>query len=568
MSVLARPMEAAAPRTRLAGILRAPAVWLAALAFILYLPPALAVAQLSPDAVEYVDVARRLLAGEGYTLGVKAYHFGGTEVLHDGLAERPPLYPLLLAGLLGAGFGLAGAQVVNALLGAACAALVYGLGAALFDRRTGLLAGALAAASPVVLARMIPPMTEAVAVSLTLLATWLVVRGLGHRNARPFLRRVSVPESRVPSHFHLGLGGLAIGLAYLTRPTAAVVLGALVVGIFFATRPGRASLVPLASLVGGFLTLALPISLYSLVTRGSLSYSGQTYLYAVFKDSDVLRNGYGAAIPTAAEFVGANPELVVAAILENATTYAGLLFLDRDWLLPLLIAWPLALLALARGRYPRAAWPVLLVALGNFLVYAATWSTYQERYQLLTLLLLLPFAVDGLARSGLGGVGMGPNRALTPLHAVVLAVAVFWSPTFLREYRGEFAYGDEKIGTRTDNGFRWTGPPRWVKDNELSRMVDWLDANTGSRDPLAHGQPWPFTFFTGRPATLLPTKLSPERLRRFLVDYRVAYVLLDTGDHDRREYAEPLEGWRREGVTVTPVGRHRIFDTRPLWQGT
>jgi 4-amino-4-deoxy-L-arabinose transferase-like glycosyltransferase len=551
MSVVARPAETAAPHIRLEGLVRAPAVWLAALAFILYLPPAMAVVQLSPDAVEYVDVARRLLAGEGYTLGVKAYHFGGTEVLHDGLAERPPLYPLLLAGLLGTGIGLPGAQVVNALLGAACAALVYGLGAALFGRRTGLLAGALAAASPAVLARIIPPMTEALGVSLTLLATWLVVRGLEHRSTRPFL-----------------LGGLALGLAYLTRPTAAVALGALVFGTFFAARSGRAWLVPLGNLVGGFLTLALPISVYSLVTRGSLSYSGQTYLYAVFKDSDVLRNGYGAAIPGAADFLRANPDFVLAAVLENAATYAGLLFLDRDWLLPLLIAWPFALLAVARGRYPRAAWPVLLVALGNFLVYAATWSAYQERYQLLTLLLLLPFAVDGLARSGLAGVGIGPNRALTPLHAAVLAVAVFWSPTFLREYRGEFAYGHEKIGTRTDNGFRWTGPPRWVKDNELSRMVDWLNGNTGSHDALAHGQPWPFTFFTGRPATLLPTKLSPERLRRFLVDYRVAYVLLDTGDHDRREYAEPLEGWRREGVTVTPVGRHRIFDTRALWQGT
>jgi 4-amino-4-deoxy-L-arabinose transferase-like glycosyltransferase len=550
VSAVAQRPRTAAPRVRPPAALRAPAVWLAALAFVLYLPPALTVAQLSPDAVEYVDVARRLLAGEGYKLGVKAYHVGGTEVLHDGLAERPPLYPLLLAALLGAGLGLSGAQVVNALLGGACAALVYGLGAALFGRRTGLLAGALSAASPVVLARMIPPMTEALAVSLTLLATWLVVRGVERSSARPFL-----------------LGGLVLGLAYLARPTAAVALGVLVVGALISARAPRMALLPVAGLIGGFLTLALPISLHSLATRGALSYSGQTYLYAVFKDSDVLRNGYGAAIPTAAEFIRANPDFVVAAMLENAATYAGLLFLDRDWLLPLLIAWPFALLALGRGRYPRAAGPVLLVALGNFLVYAATWSNYQERYQLLTLLLLLPFAVDGLARIGLGGVGIGPMRALTPLHAVILAVAVFWSPVFLREYRGQFVYGDEDVGTRTDRGLRWTGPPRWVKDNELSRMVDWLDQNTDRADPLAHGQPWPFTFFTGRPATLLPTRLPPERLRSFLADYRVAYVLLDTGDHDRRGYAEALEAWRREGVTVTPVGRHRIFDTRALWHG-
>ncbi len=37
----------------------------------------------------FVDVARRLLNGEGYVVGIKAYHFGGTAVLHNGLAERP-----------------------------------------------------------------------------------------------------------------------------------------------------------------------------------------------------------------------------------------------------------------------------------------------------------------------------------------------------------------------------------------------------------------------------------------------------------------------------------------------
>src|SRR5215211_8144670 len=86
--------------------LRQPIVYLAVLAFLLYLPPALHAVRLNLDAVEYVDIARRLAAGEGYRLGVKANHFGGTEVLHDGLAERAPLYPLLAAGLLRAGASL------------------------------------------------------------------------------------------------------------------------------------------------------------------------------------------------------------------------------------------------------------------------------------------------------------------------------------------------------------------------------------------------------------------------------------------------------------------------------
>ena len=52
------------------------------------------VLQLNPDVVEYIDIARRLLNGDGYLLGIKAYHIGGTAVLHGGLAERPPLLPV------------------------------------------------------------------------------------------------------------------------------------------------------------------------------------------------------------------------------------------------------------------------------------------------------------------------------------------------------------------------------------------------------------------------------------------------------------------------------------------
>jgi len=31
-----------------------------------------------PDAIEYLDIARRLAAGDGFMLGIKAFHFGGT----------------------------------------------------------------------------------------------------------------------------------------------------------------------------------------------------------------------------------------------------------------------------------------------------------------------------------------------------------------------------------------------------------------------------------------------------------------------------------------------------------
>jgi hypothetical protein len=68
-----------------------------------------------------------------------------------------------------------------------------------------------------------------------------------------------------------------------------------------------------------------------------------------------------------------------------------------------------------------------------------------------------------------------------------------------------------------------------------------------------------------RPATLLPTKLTADRLRTFLTEYRVAYVLLDLRDRDRRDYRADLEAMLGDGVRVTTEGSFRIYDTRSLW---
>jgi hypothetical protein len=283
-------------------------------------------------------------------------------------------------------------------------------------------------------------------------------------------------------------------------------------------------------------------------------------------------------LPTPREFIAQNLGFVLVAMWENARDYANMLFLDREWLRPLWPAWIGVLLALVTLRYPRRAWIPALLALADFAMYALTWANFQERYQLPTMLLLLPFVADGLARLAavlVGGVthlGVLPRSQVSLLTTVVLFAAVpmvgwFWYPTWRQEYHDEFRYGDEATKPRVDDGVRWTGPPRWSEDNELARINEWLRANTDRDDAVTHGQPWPYTFFTMRPATLLPTKLTSDRLRAFVTEYHIAYVLLDQRDRDRRDYRADLEAWAPEGVTVVTVGSFRIYDTRPLWQG-
>ena len=536
------------------GPARLPSAWLAMLAFVLYLPPAIGVARLTPDGIEFIDIARRLADGQGFVLGLKNFLIGDPRVIHDGLEQRAPLYPLLIAPLLGAGFGVTAAQLVNALLVAGSVGLVYAIGAELFGRRVGWLAGLLAATCPRILIDMLPPMSEALTTFLVLLATWLVARTIDAPRWEPF-----------------AAAGAALGLAYLTRPTALALAGALIVGALLASTRRRALIGKVAVLLASAAIFVLPITLRSLATKGSLSYSGQTYLYSVRNQLEATERDIRHSLPSASDFILANRDFVLTAIADNAVRYAGDLFLDDKLLLYLAPAWPLALLALARGRYPRAAWPVLLVAGANFVTYASTWSAYQLRYLILTLLPLLPFAVDGLRRLGLARLRLPAIPRLTALHLAVFAVALLWSETLLRDHRGEHHANDravKRVGARSYRDLVWTGPAEWVEDESLAHVLDWIEANTQAEDILAGRAPHPWAFFTHRPTLRLPVGLPARDLRGFLIDYRVAYVLLYADDRSavfRRTYPEALEALANEGVVAAASGPLLIFDTRSLW---
>ena len=514
------------------------------LTFALYLVPALRIVQLQPDAAEYVDVARHLVAGQGYTAAIKASHFWGTDVVHDGLQQRAPLYTFLVAAILGLRLPLVALQVANAGLIAGCIGLVLLIGERLFGRQIGLLTAGLAIASPVVLTYMLPPMSEALAIFLSLLAVWLVIR------------------AERPRPLDVGLAGGAVGLAYLTRQPLGVLAVPLLLGAAVAYR-GRAALRPLAALLSGLALVVAPVTLWSLVTHGSLSYSGQSYLYAVFDETDVRDNAFRRPLVSPLEFVRANAEFVVRAVGEHVVAYARLLFGRDEWLLLLLPAWPFVLLAAARRRYGPAAWTVLFVAAANFAVYAATWSTFKQRYLLLTLLLLLPFAVDGvghLGRLGLARLRWGPINAL---QLAALALALYWSGTLLGEYRLAASGAPQRDVFR---GVLWTGIGDLVDDPDFGRLIGWIEANAEPGAIVAHPQPWPFTFYTERPAVLLPRRLDLDQLGGFLRAYRVSYVLLTDADRRRLGYADSFETLAIDGVRSTSVGAYRVYDTRALWR--
>ncbi len=147
----------------------------------------------------YVAMAENFLAGEG--LSYTPYR----------KAAFPPLYPFLLAGLLGSGLPLfPAARVFQALLGAFSCLLIGGVARRSFaglgdrgSRGAGFFAGALLAVYPIAVIYPARLMTENLLIFLLPAAVFSL------------LKSVSSPRPRS----WILLGGALVGLGVLSRPT-------------------------------------------------------------------------------------------------------------------------------------------------------------------------------------------------------------------------------------------------------------------------------------------------------------------------------------------------------------
>jgi 4-amino-4-deoxy-L-arabinose transferase-like glycosyltransferase len=156
-------------------------------------------------------------------------------------AEKPPLYPLVLA--LPSALGLdtnTAHQVVSCLMGAAAVGLIGLLGRRVGGDRVGIVAAAMASVYPALVMLDSSLRSESLyvpLVTLSLLAAYRLVDAPGPRRA--------------------ALLGLAIGLAALTRGEAVLLLALVAVPVLWLVpRPGRLRLA--AAVAAGFLVVVGP----------------------------------------------------------------------------------------------------------------------------------------------------------------------------------------------------------------------------------------------------------------------------------------------------------------------
>jgi 4-amino-4-deoxy-L-arabinose transferase-like glycosyltransferase len=231
--------------------------------------------EITSDASQYNEIAHSITDGKGYALKSG-----------DPTAIRPPLYPLFLAGIYTVlGYSIRSVQVIQCCLLSVVCIIIYYLGCAIFDARTGHIASIAAAIHPMLMYPSYDLWSEALLIFLFALTILLILKST---------------ESRYYAIF----AGMLLALSVLTKPTVLFALPFFLFFIFLkdATRKRFASM---SIFLVAFLLIFVPWT-----TRNYLEFRSFIPISSgggiAFFDSHILPArglGFSAPLPKALESI-------------------------------------------------------------------------------------------------------------------------------------------------------------------------------------------------------------------------------------------------------------------------
>jgi 4-amino-4-deoxy-L-arabinose transferase-like glycosyltransferase len=158
------------------------------------------------DANGYWELARSLASGEVYEIYTPPRR-----------AMRMPGFPGLLAlSIKLFGENVLSCRIVLAVLGTLACGMLYWLGSVLIDKRTGLIAAAVAAVSPVLVGFSVLVLTETTFAASLTASVFVFARWLGFKTENEGSKKDS---HRTNSILLAGVGGVVAGIACYVRPS-------------------------------------------------------------------------------------------------------------------------------------------------------------------------------------------------------------------------------------------------------------------------------------------------------------------------------------------------------------
>jgi len=502
--------------------------WLIALAlalwtFALRVPLISNPLDVSPDGAEYFGIARHLVDEGRWVSSLKWHYFTDEPVVHPALADRPPLFPLWVALWMGDGrleARLQRVRLANVALAAAAVVMAFRFLARSFPPLAAAGAALLFASYPAFVRNSAQPLTEPLFLLL-------------------LLGSLHTALARRPV-----LAGILGGLAYLTRPTALLLLPVLLCSRRSTHDPPPATRDPRPHLwlLAGFGSACLPYWVAVWWQYGNPFYSILSYNFSIGHIHEGMFSGFERHFPTPSEFVRENPGRV-ARLIGEQTQNLGLTLLRS-----LRYLWPLALFL--RWEDFRRHREVLAFTALNFAFHAVSWTVWgAARYQFPGYLFLSALLLEAPIRrlAAVRRVWLGPAVAATAL-GLSLAACLAGNVRLFHEKRSPQA------GVRLG----------WAVDQAAA----WLNAQPSPRSGVcAANYPAILNLLTQRPAIVLPRFHDTAQVRRFLDRYQPVALILMVDEPAEAAVADVLleRPWRSRRVRpeLKPLLEVAVVQSRP-----
>jgi 4-amino-4-deoxy-L-arabinose transferase-like glycosyltransferase len=538
------------------------AVWLGYEAVVVAQLPYVGHADYADNAV----VARNIVAGRGWVVDYVTQFYR----LYAGLTRPQETWPLLQPLWIAPFFWLFGptawaAKIPNLLFNLILMALVYAVGARIWDRRVGLTAAIVVLTNYLFFRLTIYATSDLAFVVFSLGAVYAMYRALGNR-------RREAGGGRQGVRGWLLLSGALCGLMMLQKPSGAVIVAGM--GLWLIAdcrlqiadwrRSGRKSAIyNLQSVIAWALVAFLILSPYiarNIVTFGRPVFSTESYdawvlgyrgnsgdaweeIYDVFTPelggpglpdrSWILRWGFDATLEKL-RAQGHELREYLMPVWYGLPEGLGWLFShnERKNIASDTGAWLALIGAIAATRFRRRLLGLLAYAYLPYMAFMITyWRTNEERYWVMLIPWLALLGAWALW-SGYDRLAAIGDRRWAPLGLILAAVALssvigFSRPDIANKVRNE--------------------PAIWAPD--LAAYA-WVVQHTPPGTPLMTRIPWQANWHTDRPTLMIPNTASRDQMLALARHYGAQYMVLENQQRVKGDAGRLLAPLLRGGNQV------------------
>jgi 4-amino-4-deoxy-L-arabinose transferase-like glycosyltransferase len=479
------------------------------------------------EGVYYARVGENLAAGRG----LLSIHEVGKHLLY------PPLYATMIS--LGVRAGLpaeTAGRAISLVFGILFPVVVLLVARRLYGTRAGWMAGLLTAVQPVLIVTSSAVLTESTYLTLSLTGMLFVTESLSLESWRPVVA-----------------AGLVMGLSYLCRPEAFILVGLFAAAlVLFNRERWRLAAKRAALMLGVFAVFAVPYVHFLYRETGQLRFEAKTADGVRYAQRKAAGQDWGqiyfAIDPVTLKEKGATNTSDLAMLLETHSTvserartmvHQGVHNLPRllQALGDLQLGMPAFGLCIALGFFG-GAWTrdrvrrdlALLLALGLTLLTFCTWPFFHDRFLFPLLPAFLVWGGAGLdrlaawARSSAEGAGLS-GRAISLSAPAVVAGCLF------------FVCFAGAAGVRESDELSMSFMvPAYREDRQIG---EWLREQGGPRHPRIMDTGPLVAFYDGGVLVPYPWADSATALR--YIEHRdIDYLVVRQSDHGRRPY---LASW-------------------------